>query len=164
MVTCSRRQTSSCSSVCSSCRDDLGSGEELKRSRVPPLFREGENQSSESVWNTNNLSRCLQDVPLMGTDSCPPLPPSDVQLRGAEAAAVTGTCWTLFAFWRHHRPTPPLFPSPVCNPPWRGFWVPRTDGWTLRVRCSLCASHRPCKRQNHRLIFQTGPDWRLRVQ
>lgn len=84
----------------------------------------------------------------MGTDSCPP---SDVELGGA---AVTGTSWTLFAFWRHHRPTPPLFSSPVCNPPWRGFWGPGTNDRTLRVRCCLCTPQRPCKRQNRRLIFK----------
>lgn len=34
------------------------------------------------------------------------------------------------------------------------FRVPRTNDWTLTVRCCLCASQRACKRQNHRLIFK----------
>lgn len=104
---------------------------------------------SWNTWNTNNLPRCLQNVALMGTGPC-----SSWGGGGWGGAAVTGTCWTLFAFWRHHRATPPLFSSPVRNPPWRGFWVPRTSDWTLRVRCCLCASHRPCKRQNQRRIFK----------
>lgn len=166
VITCSHRQTSSCFSVCSSCQGDLGSEEELMHSHVPPLFKAkkrvlklSETQSlellvmvgsySEDCWRFSGFSPWADEWP--GGQ------------RRLLSSVPAGHCLVLAP----SRTVPPLL-QPRLHDPWHVFslqicvrvsndWI--LSAWPCSGRYSMSE-----EAQAPAAHFQTGPDWRLRVQ
>lgn len=167
VITCSHHRTSSCFSVCSSCQGDLGSEEELMHSHVPPLFR-----TKKRVLKLSE-TQSLQLLVIVGSysEDCwrfSGFSPLSWWVTGrTEEVAVIGTCWTLFGFGAIAHRLRRYF-SPRLHDPWHGFslqicvrvnndWILPT--WPCSGRYSMAE-----EAQAPAAHFQTGPDWRLRVQ